>query len=59
MIGNAVHIAKIATGEIEETGYRQPAKAKSGRAGADARAKALSAEERSEIAKKAAAGRWG
>ena len=59
VIGNAVHIAKIATGEIEETGYRQPAKAKSGRAGADARAKALSAEERSEIAKKAAAGRWG
>ena len=59
VIGNAVHIAKIATGEIEETGYKQPAKAKSGRAGADARAKALSPEERSEIAKKAAAGRWG
>ena len=59
VIGNAVHIAKIATGEVEETGYAQPAKAKSGRAGAKARADKLTAEERSEIAKKAAAGRWG
>ena len=59
VIGNAVHIAKIATGEIEETGYKQPAKAKSGRAGAKARAESMTAEERSEVAKKAAAARWG
>lgn len=58
VIGNAVLVAKIATGEAEDTGYKQPAKAKSGRAGAEARAQKLTAEERSEIAKKAAAGRW-
>lgn len=58
VIGNAVHVGKIATGEIEDTKYRQPNKAKSGRAGAKARAEALSPEERSGIAKKAAASRW-
>ena len=59
VIGNAVHIGKIATGEIEETTYAQPAKVRSGQAGAKARAQSLTAEERSEIARKAAAGRWG
>lgn len=59
VIGNAVHIARIATGEIEETGYKQPAKARSGKAGAKARAEKLTAEERTAIAKKAAGGRWG
>ena len=59
VIGNAVHIAKIATGEAEETTLKQPAKRKSGIAGAKARAQSLTAEERSEIARKAAAGRWG
>ena len=39
-IGNAVHIAKIATGELEETTLKQPAKRKSGLAGA----KVMSAE---------------
>ena len=34
VIGNAVLIAKIATGEAEDTRYEQPAKARSGRAGA-------------------------
>ena len=59
VIGNAVTIAKIATGEIEDTGLKQPAKRKSGLAGAKARAEKLTSEERSAIAKKAAAGRWG
>ena len=58
VIGNAVLIAKIATGEIEDTGYQQPAKAKSGRAGAAARAESLTAEERSQIAQIAARSRW-
>ncbi len=58
VIGNAVHIAKIATGEIEETHLKQPAKRKSGLAGASARKKSLTAEERSEIAKLAAEKRW-
>ena len=58
VIGCAVHVARIATGEIEESGYAQPNKAKSGRAGAKARTEALSPEDRSAIAKKAATARW-
>ncbi len=59
VIGNAVHVAKIATGEADDTKHAQPARVKSGRAGAKARAEKLTAEERSGIARKAAAGRWG
>ncbi len=58
VIGNAVRIAKVATGEIEETELKQPAKRKSGLAGSKARAENLTAEERSEIARKAASARW-
>ena len=58
VIGNAVHIAKIATGEIEDSRLKQPAKRKSGLAGSKARAEKLTAEERSEIARKAANARW-
>jgi len=58
VIGNAVHIAKIATGEVEEATLKQPAKRKSGLAGSKARADNLTAEERSEIARKAANARW-
>ena len=58
VIGCAVAVARIATGEIEESGYAQPNKAKGGRAGAKARAQRLTAAERSAIAKKAAAARW-
>ena len=58
VIGNAVHIARIATGEIEDTGLKQPAKRASGLAGAEARLKATSPQERSEIARLAAEKRW-
>ena len=58
VIGNAVHVAKIATGEIEETALRQPAKRRSGLAGAKARANKLTEEERSEIGRIAASARW-
>ena len=58
VVGCAVHVGRIATGEIEDTTYKQPNKVKSGRAGAKARADKLTAEERSRIAKRAAAGRW-
>ena len=58
-IGNAVHIAKIATGEIEETTLEQPNKRKSGLAGAKARVDATTPEQRQETARKAAAARWG
>ena len=57
-IGLAVHIAKIATGETEETVLKHPAKRASGLAGSKARAELMSPEKRSEVAKKAAAARW-
>ena len=58
-------IADIATGEVTETKTddgKDPAAValgrKGGLKGGDARAKKLTAEQRSEIAKKAAASRW-
>jgi hypothetical protein len=57
VIGNAVHVMRIATGEIEDTKPKS-GRTRSGRAGAKARAKSLSADERKRIAKKAAAARW-
>lgn len=60
-IGNAVLVMRIATGQEPETG-RTPgteANRKGGLKGGKARAKALSPEKRAEIAKKAAASRWG
>lgn len=58
VIGNAVHIARIATGELEDTALKQPAKRASGLAGAEARMKATTSQERSEIARLAAENRW-
>ncbi len=56
MIGAAVTVAKIATGEIEETTDDGKSKAAQelGRKGGKARAEKLDKERRSEIAKKAA-----
>ncbi len=59
VIGNAVTVAKIATGEVEETGYKQPARRNGGLKGGKARAESLTREQRTEIAKKAALKRWG
>ena len=58
-VAAAIMVAKIATGEIEEKLKVPSGKVRSGRAGAAARAKKLNQEERTAIAKKAAAGRWG
>jgi hypothetical protein len=58
VIGAAVMVAKIATGEIEEKLELKSGRTRSGRAGAKARADKLSENERREIAKKAAAARW-
>jgi hypothetical protein len=61
VIANAVHVMKIATGEIEET-LTEDGKSKAavelGRKGGAARAKNLSAKKRREIAKRAATARW-
>jgi len=61
VIGNAIMVARIATGEIEET-KRDPGvegNRKGGLKGGKARAKRLTAEQRRAIAKKAALSRWG
>lgn len=58
VIGAAVHVMRIATGEIEEDQGTAPKRAKGGRKGGKARARALSPEQRSKIAHAAAAARW-
>ena len=59
-IGLAVMIGKIATGEIEdEREVLSSAAAQLGSKGGKARAESMSPEKRSEIARKAAAKRWG
>ncbi len=54
VIGNAVHVMRIATGEIEDTPSKAPKRAIGGKA----RARALTAEQRAEIARTAASARW-
>jgi len=58
VIGAAVQVMKIATGEIEETRGKAPKRAKGGLKGGRARAAALTPEQRSEIARAAAVARW-
>ena len=61
VIGNAVHVMRIATGEIEETlteDGKNAAAVALGRMGGKARAAGMTAKKRSEIAKKAARARW-
>ena len=59
VVGCAVTVARIATGEIEETLAEKSGRVRSGYASAKARAEKLTKEERREIAAKAAAARWG
>ena len=63
VIGNAVHVMRIATGEIEDTVQApDPAKEymrKGGLKGGKARAAKLSPAKRKAIARKAAKARWG
>jgi phage gp16-like protein len=59
-IGLAVMIGKIATGEVEDTrDDLSNAAAEMGRKGGKARAASMTPERRAEIAKAAAAKRWG
>lgn len=57
VIGAAVMVARIATGEQADN--IKGGRVRSGKAGGAARAAALTPEQRSEIARKAAEGRWG
>lgn len=62
-IARAVKVMRILTGEEPEDYGNAPAKiqaaAELGRAGGKKRAESMTAEKRTEIAKKAAAKRWG
>ena len=58
VVGCAVTVARIAIGEGEETGYKQPDKVKSGKAIGKARAEALTPAKRQAIAQRGAAARW-
>jgi hypothetical protein len=59
VIGNAVHVMKIATGEIENIKTaEQTNAARLGKKGGTARAAKMTPEQRSEIARIAAEARW-
>ena len=59
LIGAAVKVMRIATGEEQdEREAASSAAAQLGKLGGAARARNLSPEQRAEIARKAAAGRW-
>jgi len=62
VIGTAVKVAQIATGEIKEDKPKDDGKNKAaqelGRLGGKARASKMSANRRREIARKAAEARW-
>jgi hypothetical protein len=59
VIGAALMVGKIATGEIEEGGEPATrAAAALGKRGGKARAASLTPEQRTEIARAAAAARW-
>ncbi|MCK1594243.1 RNA-binding protein [Bradyrhizobium sp. 164] len=59
VIGAAIMVGKIATGEIEEgSAPESKAAAALGRRGGKARAAALTPEQRAEIARAAADARW-
>ena len=62
VIGTAIKVARIATGEIEDETTddgKNKAAQELGRMGGQARAKKLSKKQRVEIARKAAKTRWG
>ncbi len=63
VIGNAIRVAQIATGEVEEEAEveddgKDKAAQSLGKRGGKARAAKMTAKQRSAIAKKAAAARW-
>jgi len=61
VVGNAVHVMRVLTGEIEETipdDGKDPAAKALGKKGGAARANSLTPERKAEIAEKAAKKRW-
>jgi hypothetical protein len=64
VIGNTVHVMRVATGQITddvpspESEGKDPAAVALGRKGGKARAEGMSAKRRKEIARRAAKSRW-
>ncbi len=58
VIGNAMKVMRIATGEEEDATSSASAAATLGKLGGKARARSLSPEQRMAIAQKAAQSRW-
>lgn len=58
VLGCAIVVARLSVGDVHEELIEPSGRVRSGHAGAKARAEALTPEERSEIAKKAAGTRW-
>lgn len=58
VVSAAVMVGRIATGEIEDNPSSKPLRARGGKAGGHKRAAKLTAKQRSEIARVAAAARW-
>jgi hypothetical protein len=61
VIGNAVHVMRVLSGEIQDTipdDGKDPAAKALGKRGGAARAKSMTPERRTEIAKRAAEKRW-
>jgi hypothetical protein len=58
VIGNAVHVMRVLTGEIEERANVAKDAATLGKRGGHARAAKMTPEQRSEVARLAAAARW-
>lgn len=59
VIGAAIMVARLSVGDFSETLKEPSGKVRSGHAGAKARADKLTPDQRREIARKAAAARWG
>ena len=59
VIGAALLVARIATGDVVEEVREPSGKVRSGLTGAKARAEKMTSEERSAIACRAASARWG
>ncbi len=58
VIGNAVHVMRIATGEIGEDTGKAPKRAKGGALGGKMRSLRLTPEQKTEAARLAAQARW-
>jgi len=59
VIGGAIMVARLSIGDMQEALKEPSAKVRSGKVGGPARAATLTPDERRDIARRAAAKRWG